>query len=200
FVDTRKGNITLPGSPDLLKDLQTSLPPGLIGDARTSDFPQCSENEFETIEPSGVTNACKQEAAIGVAVVYVTEPALFENTVRVVPVFNLPPAPGEPARFGFNVLKVSVTLDTTVRSDGDYSVAVQVRNASQTPQVLTSLVTLWGAPGDASHVSSRGWECLINGKNLPQGVNPPPCAQHPTPAFLSLPTACGQSLAASAVA
>ena len=40
------------------------------------------------------------------------------------PVFNIAPAPGEPAAFAFNALFFPVRLDTSVLSDGEYNVRV----------------------------------------------------------------------------
>ncbi len=79
-------------------------------------------------------------------------------------------------------------LNTFVRSDGDYGVTVEVKNAPTEVQLLTSRVTIWGTPGDPSHDAVRGWRCL--GYN---GENPaPPCekeelSQEP---FLTMPTSC----------
>ena len=61
-----------------------------------------------------------------------------------VPVFNLVPAPGEPARFGLEDTKVPIILDTSVRTDGDYGVNVSIKNTTQVAQLLSSRVTLVG--------------------------------------------------------
>jgi hypothetical protein len=196
------GQIT-PSAPALLKDLQVKLPPGLVGDTNADAIPQCSGADFSTIVGNGNVNRCPNDTAVGVAVVSVNEPAVFGYTHRVVPVFNLTPAPGEPARFGFEVLKLLVALDTAVLTGGDYSVVASTRNTSQLAQVLGSQVILWGEPGTDSHDNSRGWNCLINGRNA--GPDEPAhkgCAPSSrlTKAFLALPTSCAAEWQASVLA
>jgi hypothetical protein len=192
-----------PSAPALLKDLQTKLPPGLVGDTNSDAIPQCSGADFTTIVGNGNVNRCPANTAVGVAVVSINEPALIGYTHRVVPVFNLTPAPGEPARFGFEVLKLLVTLDTSVITGGDYSVVASVKNTSQLAQVLGSQVILWGEPGSESHDNSRGWNCLINGRNA--GAEEPAhtgCAPSSrlTKSFLALPTSCSEPWHSSVVA
>ena len=111
-VENREGRLVLAGAaPALPKQLSFNLPPGLIGDPRA--VAPCSSVEFYTINLGG-TNDCPLESAIGVAVVTLNRPAaaaLGSNTF-VVPLWNLEPANGEPARLGFEVVKVPVVLDT----------------------------------------------------------------------------------------
>ena len=191
-------------APALLRDLQVTLPPGLVGDANAEAIPQCSDLDFSTIEPNAPVNRCPANTAVGVAVVSINEPVNFHQAHRTVPVFSLVPAPGEPARFGFEVVKVTVILDTSVLTGGDYSVVASVKNASQAAQVLGSQLTLWGEPGNESHDLSRGWHCLVNGENegglanhSHTGCTP---ASRLTKAFLSLPTSCSAPLRSSVLA
>ena len=77
----------------------------------------------------------------------VNEPAFEHVFTETVPVFNLVPSEGEPARFGFEVIgKVFVVIDTSVRTGGDYGVTASVENATQVAGLLSSQVTLWGVP------------------------------------------------------
>jgi hypothetical protein len=144
-----------------------------------------------------VIDECPAQSAIGVATVAINEPANVYKQTYTVPVFNLEPAFGEPARFGFYTEVVPVLLDTSLRSGGsepDYGVTVSSLNTTQLVGLLTSQVVLWGAPGDPRHDSSRGWGCL----DTARGILPPPVPcdalsqVHPR-AFLSLPTACSGS-------
>ena len=148
---------------------------------------------FSTIVGSNA-NACPARAAIGVATVSLNLPLDGGRTIETVPVFNLVPARGEPARFGFEAAKVPVILDTAVRTGSEYGVTVTVSNATQLGQLLGTQLTLWGEPESASHDNSRGWSCLRE-----EEENGESCAvanefiRSQTP-FLTLPTACGGPL------
>jgi hypothetical protein len=174
-------------APALPKDLQFDLPPGLIGDPQA--VARCPTVDFLAISEAD-TNACEPQSAIGVAVVTLDEPAHYGDITRAVPLWNLEPARGEPARFGFELVKVPVVLDTAVRSDGDYGVSVSVAEAPQSVQLLSSEVTIWGVPGEAAHDSSRGWACLLGGVYVNNEVPCEPTGQSSTSAFLTLPTSC----------
>jgi hypothetical protein len=178
--------------PAQVRDLQFNLPRGLIGNPQA--VPQCSASDFKASEGSGTTNACAADTVVGVATVTVNEPATQGVLTHTVPVFNVEPAQGEPARFGFVVAQVHVFLDAAVRSGEDYGVVVSVRNASQLVQVLSTEVTLWGVPGEESHDGSRGWACVEGGSFKSEGeACAPPQARNEAP-FLTLPTLCSEPL------
>ncbi|HTZ65510.1 MAG TPA: hypothetical protein VMB51_15505 [Solirubrobacteraceae bacterium] len=177
-------------APALPKRLSFNLPPGLIGDPHA--VPACPGSDFTTIGRDDI-NSCAPDTAIGVAVVTVNllDPA-FHNITRSVPLWNLVPAQGEPARFGFEVLHVPVVLDTSLRSSGDYGVSVDVTQAPESAQLLSSEVTIWGAPAQASHDQSRGWGCLVEGAAVEHVVPCEPTSEHSNGAFLTMPTSCSK--------
>ncbi len=188
-----------PTAPALLRNLRDTLPQGLV--ANTTLIPQCSEVQFTTIL-TGSSNDCPPQTAIGVAVVTFKENVYFTQATAAVPVFNLVPAFGEPARLGFEFEKVPVTLDASVLTGDGYAVQVESRDTTQTSSALSAVVTIWGEPGAASHNDARGWNCLDGGnyyKNAyPQRVckTAKQLGMPPSP-FLMLPTSCAQPLSTS---
>jgi hypothetical protein len=185
------------------KDLHFNLPPGLIGNPTT--LPQCSLGQFLTHLQRADGNACPQQSVVGVATGTVR---LFFDEARLNftfqdPVYNLEPAVGEPARFGFFADQsgiggeVPVVLNTAVRTGGDYGVTVSTTNISQIAEFLSSEVTFWGVPGDARHDDSRGLFCLETQEpGEDDGCSPLNAGPHPPP-FLSMPTSCNGSMASS---
>ncbi len=182
-----------PAAPALPKNLQFNLPPGVIGDPLA--VKPCSDADFSLYLTSG-RNGCKPESAIGVAVVTINEPNIYGYVTSAVPLWNLEPAHGEPARFGFELYDVFIVLDTSVRTNGDYGVSVSVNDATEAAQLLGSEVTIWGAPADPRHNQSRGWIC-VDGGVWAGGAPCEPQAQPSPQAFLTLPGSCTGSLAAS---
>jgi hypothetical protein len=169
-------------SAGLAKDLRFYLPPGLVGNPNA--VPQCTSREFATTPPE-TENTCPQNTVVGVANTTLIIPYISPNPVTVpVPVNDLVPQVGEPARFGFVIAGDPVILDTSVRTGGDYGVVVKVGNISQNLDLLASQVTLWGVPGDPRHNSARGSHCLFFGSPCEplNETNPQP--------MLTLPTSC----------
>ncbi len=171
----------------LPKDLRFGLPPGLVGNPTAVE--QCSEANFAALVKEA--DLCPPSSVVGVASVIAYEP-LVHLVSKTVPVFNLVPAQGEPARFGFEVAgKIPIVIDTSVRSGSDYGVDVTVKNATQTAGLLSSEVTLWGVPGDPRHNSARGWECVAGGAFSGYvGKSCPAVSEEPERPFLTLPTSC----------
>jgi hypothetical protein len=173
---------------ELPKDLNFRLPPGLVGNPTA--VAQCTMANFFALVSEA--NLCAPATVVGVATVTANEPRYAHVITAVVPVFNLVPAQGEPARLGFEVIgKIPVVIDTSVRSGRDYGVDATVKEATQTAGVLSSVVTLWGVPGDPRHDNARGWECVDNETFAKQVGKPCPTSpdleQQP---FLMLPTSC----------
>jgi hypothetical protein len=178
-----------PWQPAQPRNLQLDLPAGLVGDAQAT--PQCTYAQFTTSieDPAGgIVNRCPADTAIGVSMQeFVLGQAPTTSFFSIaVPVFNITPSRGEPARFGFRVEKIPVILDTAVRTGSDYGVRVTVHNLSELGStVISSVVTLWGVPGDARHSQSQGWACLFEGHQ--PGCGPSLGSKLP---LLSMPTAC----------
>jgi hypothetical protein len=176
-----------PYQPAQPKDLHFALPAGLVGNP--TPFPQCTDAQF--LDDAEFQNFCPPDTAVGVAVVTIDAPDLFGELTAPVPLFNLKPNEGEPARFGFELLEVPVILDTSVRTGGDYGVTVSVDNIPQAVAFLGSQVTFWGVPGEASHDSSRSWGCLSIWKETEYPwPSCTPSGEETPPPLLSLPTSC----------
>jgi hypothetical protein len=185
-------------APALPKDLHFKLPPGQLGNAVS--LPQCTTAQFTT-NLRGSRNLCPATSVLGVATVTVVKNLQsFVESVPV-PLFNLEPKRGEPARFGFDVYSTPVILDTALRSEpgGDYGVTVDASNITQATNFLSSTLTFWGAPADPRHDQSRGWECLAGSfwVEAPERAEFPcnPSTIPNPPAFLTLPADCGAPFA-----
>jgi hypothetical protein len=178
--------------PALVRNLDFKLPPGQVGNATA--LPQCNDTEFAKVKQGGAVNSCPGNTTIGVAVVTVSINAGGE-TPFTVPVFNLAPATGEPARFGFEVLRNPVILDTSLRSGAgeDYGVTVSVRNTTQLLNFISATTVFWGAPNDPSHNASRGWGCIVGGRYQVESGQECELSHDAHPAaFLTLPANCRQ--------
>jgi hypothetical protein len=164
------------------KDLQIELPDGVVGN--TTVVPQCPTGAFDLVNKEG-QNGCAATTAIGVAAVNLKG---FGGGVTV-PLFNLVPSPGEPARFGFEVQHIPVILDTSVRTGHGYGVSVHINNIPDLEGFEESQVTFWGIPAEVVHNPLRGWGCVYDTLGYAQF----PCEANyeaPLIPFLTLPTAC----------
>jgi len=188
----------------MAKNISGESPPGLIGDPTPLSI--CTISQFTHLRVGGGENAedneCPAQTAIGMAAVTIEEPGLIGYTLFTVPVFNLEPAFGEPARFGFVIPigGVLVYLDTFLRSGPgeDYGITVGSVNTTQQVGLLDANVTLWGVPGDPRHDNSRGWACLSESEGVRHGLCVPSIDRHP-PAFLTMPTSCDGPLRSAGV-
>lgn len=183
-VISRRDGVEQPAQP---RNMRFSLPAGLVGNARS--VPLCNLSDFYS--PKLAINDCPPESAVGVASVTVVERGNLGLLREAVPIFNLPPAPGEPARFGFTAAGDPVLIDTMVDPDDSYRIIASVNNATQLAQFLSGTVSLWGVPGDPRHDSSRGWSCTFRLQDLGPCERPENLEELP---LLRLPVSCGAPL------
>jgi hypothetical protein len=190
----------LPVAAALAKDIAVKLPPGLVGNP--SPIARCTTIQFFTLNNAIDGNDCPAQTAVGVANVRVETFILGLTVLKfTVPLFNLEPVFGEPARFGFYIptSETPVLLEPSVRSGNgeDYGITVTSPNITQTVSFLSSEVTFWGVPGDPIHDNVRGWGCLETDL-FAKGSCSLLADQHPQ-SFLTLPTTCsGSPLVSSA--
>ena len=173
--------------PALPRNVRVSLPIGLVGVA--AGMPRCEMGLF--LEQQEPKTKCPAEAAVGVAVATVVENANLGLERISVPVFNLPPAPGEPARFGLVPAGVPVLIDFEVDPDDQYRLIGRIRDIGQIAQFLSSTVTIWGTPGDPRHDDARGWACLYRSGEFGPCERPSALGEA---AFLRMPVSCASPL------
>ncbi len=179
--------------PALPRNLRFPLPSGQVGNATV--MPECSMEDFLSHDQnSGAVlflDLCPAQTAIGVAAVTFNVPGTLAYMREAVPVFNLPPAFGEPARFGFMPGGDPVVIDTALDPDS-HKIIASVRNTTQVAQFLSSTLSLWGYPSDPLHDNARGWSCTFKlESHLPPCTRPPAL---PETAFLRSPVNCNAPL------
>lgn len=122
-----------------LRDLETELPPGVIGNL--ASVPQCTRTQVENFE----SGACPVASMVGMI-----RAGTLPGVELAHAVFNMVPPPGKPAELGFKLLGVTVFIDFTVRSGGDYGITAHANNIAQR-EVVQTMLSIWGVPGDHSH-------------------------------------------------
>ena len=174
----RNDGVQVPAMP---RNLRFPLPAGLVGNATT--MPTCDMQTFLGGQ------RCPDETAIGATSVTFAEPGNLGLVRIAVPVFNLPPSHGEPARFGFSAGN-TVVIDTGLDPNDKYRIIASVNNVPEIAQILAATTTFWGTPGDSRHDNARGWNCV---STTPDG----PC-ERPNglseAAFLRAPVQCASQL------
>jgi hypothetical protein len=168
-----------------LRDTYTAVPAGLIGNP--SAVLQCTAAELVHTGDTGTSEPfCPSGSQVGDILIRANS-KLFHDSYGPVPIFNMVPPPGVPARFGFNVLGVAVELDAKLRSEGDYGITLVSHGIPEGLPVFGSIVTLWGDPASPAHDLERacpgGIPPANGGAHCPSGI--------PEKAFLRNPTSCG---------
>ena len=132
-------NTLSPSEPSApVKDVRFDLPVGLVGN--TVGMPQCSTQGVLEQVVNG--HSCPTDSIVGMEATTVT----FGTFVD--PVYNIAPAPGEPAAFEFEAINELVRIDTGVLTGGTYGVRVTAKDVSEESQVFGTSITIWGVPAD----------------------------------------------------
>ncbi len=169
-----------------MKRITVDLPPGLIGNPTAA--PRCSMRDLST----GFLNVvlCSAESQVGYVELDVALRVFGPSIIHLglpapIPVYNIEPPPGLPARFGFNLLGVVTLIDPSVRG-GDNALSVDISQISQGESVVGARLTLWGVPADPVNDQYR----YAAGSGSPGASS-----LSPRKPFMTSPTACsGQSL------
>lgn len=146
-----------------LKDLAIELPPGLGGDPDA--VAQCSRKVYD--DPA-VAFECPAASKIGEARVELTDSLTFTPAI-----FNVEPAPGELATFGFRLIP-KFPFGMSIRRT-DYGLRLEQGDSIQALSLKEVKIELWGVPADHQE----------GGTSLPRR------------SFLTLPTRCGEPLEAT---
>jgi uncharacterized repeat protein (TIGR01451 family) len=166
---------------EAVKDVIVDLPPGLVGDP--TGVAQCTLAELANAAGVDAKPLCAPASQVGTADVRFANPA---GHVYTLPVFNITPPPGVPARFGFNAIGTVVVLDAGVRSGSDYGLKVTAHNAPEGVGVAGTTVRFWGVPAAAVHDPERACPNQsapsLGGGHCSSGA--------PQTAFLRNPTSC----------
>lgn len=126
------------------KDIRFDTPVGFVGN--TVGVPRCSMAKVSNLVEA--PNACPRDSMVGMATVLVQLQPKTGDLSILVPVYNITPAPGEPAAFAFDALLFPVRLDASVLSESDYGVRVTAPDISEGGETVFSSVTIWGVPAD----------------------------------------------------
>lgn len=151
-----------------LDNLVLDLPPGLMGNI--AKIPTCSIVAFRNSSGGG-GNVCPDSAQVGYVDNLMTElfPG-FDLPLPDSPIWNIEPGPGQPARLGFNITGLPVTIAIGVRTGSDYGLSTITSNIPVPNAPMKQMrITLWGDPAD--HVAG--------GMDVPFMTNPTDCTQTP---------------------
>jgi hypothetical protein len=177
FPTTERGGILASsGHP---RDISVDLPPGLIGNPAATPV-LCTEAQL-------TGSGCPPESAVGTATATTQLTGGGGLEPKASPLFNMVPAPGVPAAFGFDAAGVGifVHVQASLRSETDFGVTGSGHDVIARDQnpIFAFSVELWGDPSAEAHKYARG-KCLFTVETDTCTVDPQEAA------FLSLPADC----------
>ncbi len=188
-----------------LRDLNLSLPPGLLLNPKVLD--RCALSDFYTprtspFEQSLSGESCPDNTQVGTIEV---RSSMNGGVTSRFGLFNLDPPPGVPAQLGASPFGTPLVFNLDVHTDSDnsYTFSLDASSVSRSLALTGLDFSIWGIPWNASHDGERG-NCLDEAEPgfpwcrhsvaNPLNVNASPLA------YLTLPTSCRGPLAFTATA
>lgn len=166
-----------------VEDVLVDLPAGFI--ANPIDTVRCTAVQLANVEGAEPKPLCPSSSQVGTTLVRMNDlpgPVVLGP----LPLFNMVPAPGELAQFGFNVAGTVVTLDAELRSEFDYGLTLIAADVPEALPVAGVSLTLWGVPSDPIHDPERA----CPGQPNPWRGGFSCTSEAPQRAFLRNPTSC----------
>jgi hypothetical protein len=168
------------------RNLRFDLPPGLIGDPNVLGVSQQC-----TAQGLVETGSCPNGSQVGIT----TITAYQLNKKFQEPLYMMQQPGGDVvARLGTLAGVYPTFIDVRVRSDGDYGLVSEVRDAPTVVRLIGLDTTLWGVPADPSHDNQRCNPNEVFGGCTVSEARPP--GSRPLP-FLTNPTRCSVPLSMS---
>jgi hypothetical protein len=170
---------------EAVRDVVVDLPPGFLGNPTAAT--KCTAPELANGQGLGAMPLCSPTSQVGTTLVRLNGAgASVQNVIGPLAVFNMVSPPNAPARLGFNIDGTVVTLDASLRSDGDYGVTVHAGPLPEALPISGTSLTLWGVPSDPSHDAERS----CPGQTAPPQGGGACQSGAPPSAFLRNPTSC----------
>jgi uncharacterized repeat protein (TIGR01451 family) len=173
------------------KSVIADLPPGLVGNPAIAN--ECTIDQLASMSGQFIPRPlCPSASQVGTTLIRLKGAFPGSAVIGPLPVFNMKPPPGVPARFSFNIIGTLIVLDAELRSEGDYGLSVTT-TIPQGLEIAGNTITFWGVPSSSDHDPERA---------CPGQENPWQGAPHCTSGaseqpFFRLPTSCPEGQAAS---
>lgn len=146
--------VPIPGTQNpvgVLKDLRVDLPVGLSVNPQAT--PQCQLASFQA-EQCAVSAPGSQVGTSAVTASLEGLPAPALDGLTKVPVYNLVPKDGQPARFGFRILNEEVFLEADVDWSGDYHEGFTIAvPKSPVGEILKNRLVFQGRAGNGTFLT-----------------------------------------------
>lgn len=144
FVKTKTTSSGAVVADETMKDINVTLPPGIIGNA--ASVPACTQAELAAEGTPFYPAACPQGSMVGVMTLYFAGCPELESCPYPLPLYNVAPGADAPAALGFSLgIGAEITMPAKVTADG-YSVRIASDNTAGALALVGAGIEVWGVP------------------------------------------------------